>query len=153
MGRVSDLVPSRHPYPILTINKIKTKNNPQNPSANSVGKPSGNANEEMRGAIAVLRHFVGRQPPCLAARSSSIGDDLIVSSAAASASYSTPILAAVGASPLFASAFAQFFSNQNRNFSSPPSSGLSLTMYMLSTIYVGFPMDRWCGTVFIFYLS
>ncbi|XP_057812036.1 thioredoxin O2, mitochondrial-like [Salvia miltiorrhiza] len=82
---------------------------------------------KMRGASVILRRFVGRRAPCLAARSSSIGD-LIVSSAAAAASYSTLILAE-DARPLFVSAVASgavsafhpFFMNQSRNFSSAPS--------------------------------
>ncbi|XP_042025057.1 thioredoxin O2, mitochondrial-like [Salvia splendens] len=87
----------------------------------------------MRGASVILRRLVGRRAPCHASRSSSIGDDLIVSSAAAAAaSYSTLILAE-DARPLFAtiaasaavSAFHLSFTNQSRNFSSVGSSDSS----------------------------
>ncbi|KAG6398175.1 hypothetical protein SASPL_139630 [Salvia splendens] len=84
----------------------------------------------MRGASVILRRLVSRRAPCLASRSSSIGDDLIVSSSAAAASYSTLILAE-DARPLFAtmaasgavSAYHLSFTNQSRNFSSAGSSG------------------------------
>ncbi|XP_042020380.1 thioredoxin O2, mitochondrial-like [Salvia splendens] len=83
----------------------------------------------MRGASVILRRLVSRRAPCLASRSSSIGDDLIVSSSAAAASYSTLILAE-DARPLFAtmaasgavSAYHLSFTNQSRNFSSAGSS-------------------------------
>ncbi|KAH6796088.1 hypothetical protein C2S51_037074 [Perilla frutescens var. frutescens] len=84
----------------------------------------------MRGTSAILRRFVGRRAPCIASRSSSISDNLIVSSAAAAASYS---LTDDGARPLFvsavapgnAAAFNPVFMNYSRNFSSVPSSDSS----------------------------
>ncbi|XP_042028858.1 thioredoxin O2, mitochondrial-like [Salvia splendens] len=85
----------------------------------------------MRGASVILRRLVGRRAPCLAALSSSIGDGLIVSSAAAAASYSTLILAE-DARPLLASVAATGavsalhpFMNRSRNFSSAASSDSS----------------------------
>lgn len=105
----------------------------------------------MRGAGVILRRLVGRRAPCLAARSSSIGGDLIVSSAAAAASYSTLFLAEEGARPLFASvvahgraaSFNSVFINQNRNFSSP-SSGLSQDyVFAFSNFDVWFSEDSW----------
>ncbi|KAL1537555.1 thioredoxin O2, mitochondrial-like [Salvia divinorum] len=86
----------------------------------------------MRGASVILRRLVCRRAPCLAARSSSIGDSLIVSTAAAAASYSTliltedarPILASVAASGAV-SALHPFFMNRSRSFSSAASSDSS----------------------------
>ncbi|KAG6384144.1 hypothetical protein SASPL_144496 [Salvia splendens] len=86
----------------------------------------------MRGASVILRRLVSRRAPCLASRSSSIGDSLLVSSAAAAASYSTlivaedaqPLLASVAASGAV-SALHPFFMNRSRNFSSAASSDSS----------------------------
>ncbi|KAI3455798.1 hypothetical protein Pfo_012461 [Paulownia fortunei] len=83
----------------------------------------------MRGVGVVLRRLVSRRAPCLAARSSSISENLILSSAAA-ASYSTLILADDRTRPLFFSAiapgpatgFQPVLLNHFRSFSSPPSS-------------------------------
>ncbi|KAG6392183.1 hypothetical protein SASPL_146394 [Salvia splendens] len=103
-------------------------NVPANHSQKYLNRTPATANEGMRGASVILRRLVGRRAPCLAALSSSIGDGLIVSSAAAAASYSTLILAE-DARPLLASVAATGavsalhpFMNRSRNFSSAASS-------------------------------
>ncbi|KAL7089735.1 hypothetical protein ACP275_13G201100 [Erythranthe tilingii] len=85
----------------------------------------------MRGMNQMLRRLVSRSATCVAARSSSITENIILSSAAAS--YSTLILSDERTSPFFfssitpalANGFHPALLNYSRNFSSPPSSDSS----------------------------
>ena len=103
----------------------------------------------------ILRRLVGRRAPCLASRSSSIGDDLIVSSAAAAASYST-LIVVEDARPLFATIAASgavsahlSFTNQSRNFSSAGSSGcFSDYVVAIDKLEDWFSYDCWICTVY-----
>lgn len=94
----------------------------------------------------MLRRLVSGRATCIGARSSPIGDNLILSSVAA-ASYSTVILAedrthsllASAITPRAASGFQPFILNHSRSFSSPPSSGnfLSLSLsHVITFIYL-----------------
>ncbi|KAG8385095.1 hypothetical protein BUALT_Bualt03G0005800 [Buddleja alternifolia] len=93
----------------------------------------------MRGVTVMLRRLISGRTPSIAARSSSMSENLILSSVAA-ASYSTLILDDYRTCPLFISPIAprpstdlqSFLLNHYRSFSSPPSSGpsLSLSLYI-----------------------